>query len=209
MTEDYGYGRRPIHGQRPRVEPEYDNQDNLEVPQDDGVRGVPPGHPGIGQQLVQEPGRLPDDGDAPQLGGMRVIDNRRPKDPKSRWKLYFTFCLPVKDESPALRLWTDSEMAARHKEVNSLAEDIEANGLRNPVIAVRGPNGSIGVHPGKARMAAVEALGWDVIPAIVVDYSNHPAPPEWEAIEFSDLPAYLTEDFEANASWRYLGIYSV
>lgn len=62
-------------------------------------------------------------------------------------------------------------------EIRLLREDIEENGLRNPLVVVC-KHGVWNVHPGKCRHAAISQLGWDEFPALVVNY---------------DLPGYQSQ----------------
>lgn len=73
--------------------------------------------------------------------------------------------------------------------INELVADIDQHGLRNPVLATC-KNEKWIIHPGKCRVAAVRRLGWDTIPAIVVNY---------------DLPGYQTDRIPQHPGVRALG----
>lgn len=202
-------GRGPDDGQRRAEQPEHDTEHDLQEPDVDERRDVHPGgHAGEGgQQLLQGSGRLAGDRDPASLR-----DNRRDRDPKRRYRLWYTPFLDfdlVTDLKP--KLWTGGEQEAYSDEVKAMAEELDGpEGLRNPVIANLGPRGRLDVHPGKIRMAAAKSLDWKGIPAIIVGGDRiGPLDKEWVEIEPEEVPEYLDSDFAVDVSWRFCAIYRV
>jgi hypothetical protein len=122
-----------------------------------------------------------------------LIDSRRDKDPRQRWKLLY---------SPACPL--DMLYAETSEPYAALRQSIAEAGLRNPLFGTL--NGAaIEIHPGKRRVAALRDLGWETVPVVMVEYTPTPFIPEnAREITVADLAELFNDEFLITASWRYV-----
>lgn len=95
--------------------------------------------------------------------------------------------------------------------IEKLRIDIDQNGLINPVV-VTIKEGLSTIHPGKCRTKACVALGWDTIPAIVVNYNNkrtvqEDLQPGLVLIDDDDqLKSYFSGDTYAKMTHRWVTV---
>jgi len=70
-------------------------------------------------------------------------------------------------------LWEHVDPSARHLRpyIDSLKESILVEGMHNPLL-VTIQDGITRIHPGKCRATACLELGWEKVPAVVVDYNR-------------------------------------
>lgn len=95
--------------------------------------------------------------------------------------------------------------------ISALVQDIQVNGLQNPVQVVT-KQGKTWFHPGKCRVKAFKRLGMTHIPAIVVNYDlpgfqADKIPPHCTALgKESHVKRYLGDDSTAQMCHRFLQI---
>ncbi len=115
------------------------------------------------------------------------------------YKLFYD--LKFDFNKPNVMLKEDSGDPAREQRVqyrvDSVKASIEKNGLTNPIIVYMKPDGRYKVHPGMCRVNAVKALGWDFIPALIID--KHGQYPKWGdmgvLISPEDAVALFSDDY--------------
>ena len=88
--------------------------------------------------------------------------------------------------------------------VDYLRLNIVSEGLHNPV-QVTYQCGSIHLHPGKSRVAALKQLGRSTVPAIIVDYSKDYRG-KAKPLALEDVDILLSDDCVAEYDHRFFNI---
>jgi hypothetical protein len=110
--------------------------------------------------------------------------------------------------------WRFAEGNAEHRDPSSvkkyivkLAEDIEENGLQNPLLVTVSTTQLV-VHPGKCRVAALKLLGFETCPALFYDPAgpNQALRPGCRPITRKQARALFGGDATLKTDHRYVSV---
>ena len=123
---------------------------------------------------------------------------------------YTAWYTPLYKITDALYKHVDPSAKHLRPYIDQIKESILVEGLHNPIV-VTCRDGVSRVHPGKCRCAALIELGWDEVPAVVVDYdrvvgADAIAQPSTFLDDTEQAQSYFTGDNVVEMSHRFFTV---
>lgn len=120
-----------------------------------------------------------------------------------RYDLYYVPELPI---SQLDRFHREPERELK-KFVDTITAHVKQFGLRNPPCVQRRA-GKLDVRPGKCRVSAMRALGYDAIPALLVDYDQTGPGEGWQRLPYDrdEVQKLFSGDCVVEMSRRFCNV---